>query len=115
MRFYQFLEIVEQYPNLTWVRNQLRYNAASHNRYKVLGAFIIGSEAKGSATPQSDLDIAVIIPPIRGKTALQVSEYYHTKFRTDWQKPHWNGRIVDFQFFYPDDPMLANYPKIQIG
>jgi len=102
----------ENYPSLKWVKSNLRNNLQARVKYKILDACVIGSEAKGTAKPDSDLDIAVIIPPVRGKTALKVSENYHAKFTNEKWKPQWNGRIVDFQFFYPNDPELTNYNKI---
>jgi len=83
-------------------------------RVNVLDAFIVGSTAKGNGTEESDLDIAVVIPPVRGKSALAVSEAYHQKFFTDDQKPRWIGKRVDFQFFYPSDPELESYAKIPL-
>jgi predicted nucleotidyltransferase len=97
------------YPDLRWVKHQLRSNLWSRVEYPVLDAFIIGSEARGTARAGSDIDVAVVIPPVRGKTALQVSERYHGKFTSSSQYPEWEGRAVDFQFFYPDDPELLTY------
>jgi predicted nucleotidyltransferase len=59
--------------------------------------------ARGDYKPESDLDIGVIIPPVRGKSSLHVSEYYHRRFSSDSEKPHFGGRVVDFQFFYPGE------------
>jgi len=103
-----------KYPSLAWIRKELRFSVYAPTKRKVLGAFIIGSEAKGVAHANSDLDIGVIVEPVRGKTALQLSEEYHNKFSSDEQKPSWNGRRVDFQFFYPNDPELNNYSKIKV-
>jgi predicted nucleotidyltransferase len=81
----------------------------------VLGAFVVGSEAKETARSNSDLDIAVIIPPVMGKTALRYTEEYHSHFPNDETKPCWNGRRVDFQFFYPNALELETYQKIPLG
>lgn len=102
------------YPTLAWVRNNLRNNLTSRRKEKVLVAFIVGSEAKGTATSTSDLDIALIIKRKPKLSALKLTERYHAKFVTDAQKPVWNGRIVDFQFFYEDDTVLETYQKIAI-
>ena len=84
-------------------------------RLKVLRAFIIGSMAKGTAQPNSDLDIAVVIPAKRRVSALNLTEKYH--FRMGMAKasyPSFNGKRLDFQFFFPDDKDLATYPAIEL-
>ena len=105
----------DRYPTLDWVVERLRNSLVSRIDYPILDAFIVGSEARGTARPDSDLDIAVIIPLVRGKTALQISEAYHAKFRSNAALPHWQGRRVDVQFFYPDDPELQTYAHRRIG
>ena len=102
------------YPSISWIRQQLRWNPYSSARYKILSAYVIGSEAKGTANPDSDLDIAVVIAPAMKSTALNRTERYHQKFTDNSQMPVWNNRRVDFQFFYPDDPELETYSKIEI-
>ena len=114
MEFKQWLENENPYPTLSWVRQTLRYCVFAPSRRKILAAYIVGSEAKGTARPDSDLDIAVIIDPVRGKSSMQYSDQYHWKFPSDESKPTWNGRRVDFQFFYPTDPELETYSKIQL-
>lgn len=81
---------------------------------EVLDAFIVGSEARRCAKPDSDIDIAVIIPPVVGRTSLQVSEAFH-ELLWDIEPPHWSGRVVDFQFFYENDPELAEYERISLA
>ena len=77
-------------------------------------AYIVGSEARGTAKEGSDLDIAVVIPKSTRISAIKRTENYHSKFTTEKQKPQWNGRIVDMEFFYEDDEELAGYSKIQL-
>lgn len=105
---------IKEYPSLTWIKSKLRWSRP-RIRYQVQAVYIVGSEAKGTSTPDSDLDVALIIPPVRGKTSLQVSQAYHSQFRSNAAMPHWNGRRVDFQFFYADDPELEDYTKIAIS
>ena len=106
---------MNDYPTIEWVESELRNNFVVRRRYRVLAAFIVGSEARGTATERSDLDVAVVIPSVRGKSALEVSEIYHASFTDERFKPHWNGRVVDFQFFYPGSLELESYEKIPLN
>ena len=106
------------YPSLAWIRTQLHtnpYGRLSRRRH-ILDAYIVGSEAKGTATDTSDLDIAVVVSNRRSSpTSLQLSEAYHAKFTSDDQKPTWQGRRVDFQFFYATDTQLVTYQKLPLA
>ena len=86
-------------------------NGTSRYDGKILASYIVGSEAKGCARADSDLDIAIVIPKKVRLSALQVTEHYHAKFKADNQKPSWNGRQVDLQFFYSGDVALASNKK----
>lgn len=99
-------------PDLRWIRGRLR--EAGLRRYTVLGAAIVGSYARGQARPDSDLDIAVILPYSSRITSLKRSERYHARFRTNDQLPRWQGIQVDIQFFYPTDEALAGYARIDL-
>lgn len=113
MNFRLWLEN-NNYPSIKWIKSTLRMSVYAPMRLEILAAYVIGSEAKGIANPDSDLDIAVIIPPIKGKTSIKKTQEYHNKFSSDNLKPVWNERRVDFQFFYPNDPELNSYSKIQL-
>jgi predicted nucleotidyltransferase len=102
------------YPTVRWIRTRLRYDLVHPVRRKILGATIVGSEARGVARPGSDLDVAVVIPRVRGKSSLQITDDHHARYMSNNLKPEWNGRVVDVQFFYPDDPELARYDKIEL-
>jgi len=102
------------YPSLSWVRRELRTNLVAPTRLRALSAYVVGSEARGTAGEGSDLDIAVVIPRARGRSSLQVTEAHHSKFRDDRFRPRWGGRVVDFQFFFEGDPELDGYDKIPL-
>lgn len=110
----QELEGIDKYPSKKQIVSILRNNLYARTDKQILGIYIIGSEAKGTAKEKSDIDVAIIIPPIRGKTSLQYTEMFHEKYPSDDVKPKWNNRPIDFQFFYPDDPELNQYEKIKI-
>jgi predicted nucleotidyltransferase len=102
-------------PTLNWVKSKLRNNVTFRVREKVLAAYVIGSIAKGTAKANSDLDIALVIPAKRRVSALRLSEHFHLKMAlTDGIYPMFLGRRVDFQFFFPDDAILATYPAIKL-
>ncbi len=104
----------KEYPGRKFILSNLRNNITSRVSYPVLGAYIVGSEAKGTASEDSDLDIAIIIPKSERITSLKRTENYQSKFSSEDEKPKWRGRIIDFQFFYFDDPELKEYSKIKL-
>ena len=105
---------MKSYPNIKWLNSALRNNLQKPVRRKILNAYIIGSYAKGTNSKNSDLDIAIIISPIKKLTSLQYSNLYHTYFINENQRIKWNDVIVDIQFFYPNDAELENYIKIEL-
>jgi predicted nucleotidyltransferase len=108
-------------PTMKDVKYLMRANSTRPIYYKVLKAYVIGSYARGMATKESDLDIALVIPP-KEVSALKLSERYHACFEFDEYKPHYEIRCgkeyrnitVDFQFFYPNSKVLDSYDKIPI-
>lgn len=92
----------------------MRNNLWVKRKYTILSACVVGSVARGTDHDNSDIDIAVIIPKVRGKRAITVTEQYHARFSSDHQKPHFNGRQVDLQFFYENDPALKSYDTIPL-
>ena len=105
------------YPPLRWIKKELAFSFYSNPKRidDVIAAYVVGSRARGTSKPNSDLDIAVVINPRRGLSALQFTDRYHAGFTSDTQKPKWNGIPVDFQFFYPNDPELNSYSKLAIN
>ena len=69
---------------------------------------------RGWPVDGSDIDIAIVIPKVKGKTSLKVTEDYHSRFTSNYQMPHFHGRRLDFQFFYEDNSTLQDYAKIQL-
>lgn len=104
----------KDYPTLRKLKSTLRNNIIFPLRRNIIEAYIVGSEAKGTANENSDLDIAIIVEPVRGKTSLQLTEAYHSKFSSEQFVPRWNGRKIDVQFFYPTDEELKSYQKIKL-
>lgn len=86
-------------PTLTDIRGMLRKNWHSSVKDKVLGAYIIGSTSTLTNHSDSDIDIAIIIGA-KKKSAIQFTDHYHSKFLNNNEMPNWEGRRVDFQFFY---------------
>jgi predicted nucleotidyltransferase len=86
--------------------------------WRITNAFVVGSVARGRAKPDSDLDIAVIIERRDGrphsKSALQVSEEFHQRYKSYDYVPKWQGRLVDFQFFYRDARELERYDRVEL-
>jgi len=101
-------------PPVAKVGSLMRNNMWVKRNYKIKSAFVVGSVAKGTAGDESDIDIAIIIPEVKGKTALKVTEQYHSRFTSNEQMPHFKGRRLDLQFFYEDDKDLSSYAKIQL-
>ena len=81
----------------------MRNNRWVKRKYPILRAYLAGSVVRGEASPESDIDILLVIPPVRGKSALKVSEQYHSRFELEAQQTHYKGRVVDFQFYYESD------------
>ena len=101
-------------PTVAKVGSLMRNNKWAKRNYEIKSAFVVGSVAKGTAGESSDIDIAIIIDKVKGKTALKVTENYHSRFTSNHQMPHFHGRRLDFQFFYEGDNSLTNYAKIQL-
>jgi predicted nucleotidyltransferase len=101
-------------PTLTQVASLMRNNNYVKRYYKIISAFVVGSVAKGTAGDDSDIDIAIIIPRVKGKSALKATAQYHARYTSNSQLPHFHGRRLDFQFFYEGDTSLLKYSKIQL-
>ena len=101
-------------PSISWVKRHLKQNVVAFYG-TVLGAYVVGSVARGKAGPESDLDITVIIKRQRGVSSLKFTDRYHARILHESWKPNFGGRIVDFQFFYETDHELDESEKIEIS
>ena len=105
-------------PDFKWLKSQLRTSIwARLNKnqlQKIKAAYIVGSEAKGLAKDNSDIDIAIIMEPIKGVSSINFTQAFHDKYQSDNNKPSWNGRLIDFQFFWTTDEEWKQYDKIKI-
>ena len=99
---------------LKLVKSLLRNNFVKRVKRPVLAAYIVGSEAKGIARPDSDLDIAVVVPQHRTLTSIQYTERYHAAFTSNLLTPKLGNREVDFQFFFPGELEQLNYSMIEV-
>ena len=105
-----------QYPDVAWIKRTLRFSPYASMRPNILSAYIVGSEAKGTGRPDSDMDIALVVPKTPVLRSIKKTEHYHNRLLRDEDKPHWNGRRVDFQFFYPDEVgEIESYSKIKLS
>lgn len=59
------------YPSLKWIKRELRMNRWANTSSPVLAAYIVGSEAKGTAKSDSDIDIAVVVPQNKNLSAIK--------------------------------------------
>lgn len=103
-----------EFPPKSFVVDELRSNPVNPVRLKIIATYVIGSFAKGMQSSKSDIDIAVVIPKLRTTTSLQFTENFHFRFTHQKQKPKWNGRIIDIQFYFEDDDELDLIPKIEL-
>jgi len=103
-----------KYPTVKWVREKLRYGIFARTTEQILAAYVIGSEARGMSRSDSDLDIAVIIKEKPNLTSIKFSERFHSKYPSNADMPKWNGKRVDFQFFYPGEIERAGYKAIPL-
>ena len=108
------LLVTDHLPTVAWLRRELRNNLIVPLKKPFKDVYVVGSEARGTATASSDLDIAIVIPPIQNKSSLKATEAYHQKFKSETFKPKWRGRVIDVQLFYPGDEELGGYEKIKL-
>lgn len=106
---------LDELPTRGYVRRTLRRGWVRFRR-PVLGMYLVGSRARldRQHREDSDVDIAVVIAPVRGKTSLRVSENFHARYGSDALMPTFAGRRVDIQFFYPGEIEAGNLSAIEL-
>ena len=110
---------LQSIPTEKRIKSILRNHIVSLNKNqlkRIEAIYIIGSTAQGNDRPTSDIDIAVIMtPPKRG--TLRSSDFtkrFHHKYQSDLYKPKYEGRALDFQFFWTTDPEWKSYSKVRL-
>lgn len=83
----------------------------------IKSVLLVGSHAKGLASPSSDFDVAIIYSSSIRKennlpTALKLSELMHASYGS--QMPTYCNRPVDIQIFFDDDKELTSYSMIPL-
>lgn len=86
--------------SLRKVRSDLRYNAFSSRREKVLNAYLLNNRDESG-----QMVVAVVIPSKPKLKSVTLSERYHAKFTSDSQKPKINSQHIDYQFYYPGEAL----------
>lgn len=87
-------------------------------RNPVTALYVTGSYARGTATPASDLDIAVVldVPKRCNMDAITFTERRWSGYITrPRQQPRYRGCPVDIQFFWADDPELTQISLIPLS
>jgi hypothetical protein len=49
---------------------------------------------------EENIDVGVVIKPIKGKTSMRFSEEWNSRFLHKSWKPKVNNKIVNFDFYY---------------
>ena len=112
-----------KFPTVTELTNILRNHPLVKNIGRVKRGFVVGSFAKGTQNPNSDIDVLLEIAPIKGTTAEEWAESRRNQIRkyfmqnnitgiNDSIHPRWNGRRIDIYFTY--DASTETRPKVEL-
>ena len=123
MNWYKKAQTEYEIPTISELVTILRNHPLVKNIGKVKNAYLIGSFAKGTQNPQSDMDILIEISPIKNMTAEEFSEKKRNVIRKYFVQhdirdidnsihPQWNGRRLDIYFTY--DASTETRPKIKL-
>ena len=101
-----------KYPKRQDVESWLRIFGFDDIADNMLGAYVVGSVARKKARPDSDLDIAVIVP---ADTLTEDTLDLNTDILNSMaDEVRWEDRRVDIQVFSDQDPRLKSYSKIPL-
>jgi hypothetical protein len=91
---------------------------------KVIDAYVVGTGASGQLRPDSDFDIVLQVPPQKGMTAQQFTEYNRRKLQQyfvdnnissdDSVHPQWQGRRVDVYFTYEPPTETSGFKPTKV-
>lgn len=108
------------YPKLSYIKSMLEF-AFPELEAIIQDAFVVGSFARGTQGPESDLDVALIVTQPDLETLLNELdildldtlnvELLNMRSDTDWK---WEDRPLDLQVFTDQDPRLRGYAKIKL-
>ncbi|MFS1427452.1 hypothetical protein LMH73_009865 [Vibrio splendidus] len=93
----------KQLPSITDVRMMIRLNPTSSKRDKIMNAFLINDSDESG-----QMIIAAVIEPRKRIKSTSFTNNYHSKFTSESQKPHFNGRRVDIQFYYLNEELPSS-------
>ena len=100
------------YPKRQDVESWLRIFGFDEIAENMLGAYVVGSVARKTPRPDSDLDIAVIVP---AATLTEDTLDLNTDILNAMaDEVRWEDRRVDIQVFSDQDPRLKSYSKIPL-
>lgn len=90
-------------PTLANVRSMVRWNPISSKRDKILNAYLLDEKDESG-----QMVIAAIIEPRKRIQSVTFSSNYHAKFTSEDQKPSFDGRRIDIQFFYLNEELPSH-------
>ena len=110
-----------KYPKLNDIQRMLQATIPEVETI-MQDAFIVGSQARGTATPESDVDVAILVKEsdlagLLEELDMLDLDYLNTELlnaRADTDVCTWEGRPVDLQVFVDSDPRLKDYSKIKL-
>lgn len=96
-------------PRISWLQEVLDQIGISG--LDIQDAYIMGSVARGTATPDSDLDVTLIVPP---DDTLDLDSLNDEILNGLGGEAEWEGRRLDIQVWFENDPRIAEYKKIPL-